>query len=211
MAASGHFVSVLTPPCRYGRGGSSLLPPLPRPSSSRQDRVAISLQRVHCWGLESSVHSPEVYFSFFKKNLFSVHIHLFIYWSYSLWDLSYPTRDHTLPSLRCKCGFLTMGPPGKRQSGVQALLTAGAWRVNGGLLKKPTLSPDARGLEVRAWEPLPWPSSCQPSHLLPLALLVLQLRCPLLSLSGEIPLSASPGWDDSLWVWPSWVCVCCSM
>lgn len=27
------------------------------------------------------------------------------------------------------------------------------------------------------------------------------------SLSGEIPLSPSPGWDDSLWVWPSWVCL----
>ena len=74
-------------------------------------------------------------FFFLKKTLFSVHIHLFIYWSYSLWDLSYPTRDHILPSLRCKCGFLTLGPPGKRQSGVQALLTAGAWRVNGGSLE----------------------------------------------------------------------------
>lgn len=159
---------------------SFLLCPAPLPPGRTKLQSAFSVCIVAAWKVLFTV--PRFTFLFLKKNLFSVRIHLFIYWSYSLWDLSYPTRDHTLPSLRCKCGFLTMGPPGKRQSGVQALLTAGAWRVNGGLLKKPTLSPDARGLEVRAWEPLPWPSSCQPSHLLPLALLVLELRCPLLSL-----------------------------
>lgn len=80
------LVSALTPPRCSGRGGFSLLPPLPSPPFSRQDQVAISLQRVHCCGPESCVHSPEVYFSFFffknknkNKTLFlCVSIYLFI-------------------------------------------------------------------------------------------------------------------------------------